>query len=147
MIIFYLGFDLDQLTIKFNKIVSISELLHILDQIMPPSDPVLNSSLTSFNGLIAKQQEKYQLKQIQNTNLDVDEIFMPIISNDISPNDISDFMESLGRPPASSSEASSVLNSMLDYDDCSTNPTLKLDTFNKEMLHFVKKTNALKDFK
>ena len=114
---------------------------------MPPSEPLLNSSLISFNGLISKQQEKYHVKRLKSDN-DIydDEIIIPKESM-ISPIDISDFMENLGRPPTSKSEATSLLSAMLEYDDCTSDPNLKIDTFNLEMLIFVKKTNALKDFK
>jgi hypothetical protein len=36
---------------------------------------------------------------------------------------------------------------MLDYDDCAEVPVLKADSFVKDVIHFAKKNNALKDIR
>ena len=40
-----------------------------------------------------------------------------------------------------------LLNSMLDYDDCAEVPALKADTFVKDVIHFAKKNNVIKDLR
>jgi hypothetical protein len=65
----------------------------------------------------------------------------------ILPEDISNYVESLGRPPAATKEVVSLLSSMQEYDDCSVDAMLRTELFTKEILLFQKKNNALKDFR
>ncbi len=120
-----LGFNADAVILSTE--VSLNEVLLLIDQFMPDPDPALMSSMHSFSGLAAKQNE--------------------FGSSVLTPNDLSDFMESLGRPPASISEASLLLNSMLEYDDCAEIPVLRADHFTKEVVNYAKKNNSLKDYK
>jgi hypothetical protein len=126
-----LGFEEGKLeTLVFSSEVTLSEVLSALDLIMPPAEPLLNSSLTTFTGLVSKTQKIN------------DEPTRVIV-----PQDISDYIESLGRPPPAMREITLMLNSMLEYDDCSRNPVLNAELFEKEVLQFQKKNNALKEFR
>ena len=126
-----LGLDEAQLElVVFTNEVSLSEVLMHLDQLMPPPEPMLNSSLTTFIGLVSKPS------YIEEEPTRV-----------ITPQDISDYMESLGRPPAAIKEVNLMLNSMLEYDDCSVDPVLNVERFTNEILTFQRKNNALKEFR
>jgi hypothetical protein len=116
----------------------LNEVLYFLDEISPNNETNLHSSLQIFNGLVAETQETFQSSEEEKIN-----------SKEciLKPQNISKFIESLGRPPASLSEATLMLTSMLDYDDCSDIPTVKIESFNKEIITFAKKNNLLKDFK
>lgn len=120
-----LGFNADQVVLSSE--VSLNEILLLVDQLMPDPDPPIISAMQSFAGMAARQNE--------------------FGSSVLTPQDISDFMESLGRPPSSISEASLLLNSMLEYDDCAEIPVLRADHFTKEVVNFAKKNNSLKDYK
>lgn len=130
--------------------MTIGELLNAIDEIMPPSEPMINSSLATFNGLVSKKQH---IISNSNSNLllsaDNDEWQSGASAADtvITPTDICDFMESLGRPAIPMSEAASLLSSMLQYDDCSTDPAIPNEVFTKELMSFARKTNALRDFR
>lgn len=121
-----LGFDVP--SVALPEYVTLKEILSYVDQIMPEPEPALVSSLSSFNGIVAERNNLEGTKTI-------------------TPQDIVSFMESLGRPPANVSEASLLLNSMLDYDDCAEIPVLNVENFNKEVINFAKKSNALRDFR
>lgn len=126
-----LGFEESKLgNVVFSSEVTLGEVLVALDQIMPPAEPMLNSSLQTFIGLVSKP-----------TKINDEPVRV------IVPQDISDYIESLGRPPAATREIALMLNSMLEYDDCSASPVLNVELFEKEMLAFQKKNNALKDFR
>jgi hypothetical protein len=120
-----LGFDVNPSS--FNSEVSIQEVLLYLDQLIPEPEPALLSSLMSFKQLASIPDEE--------------------LGSVITPQAISDFMESIGRPPASLSEASLMLNGMLDYDDCSEIPTVSTEVFNRELINYAKKYNAFKDYR
>lgn len=127
-----LGFEKQSIdNLIFSPEVTLGEVLMNLDLIMPPAEPMLNSSLTTFVGLVSQPA--------------------PVQSEDtgrvIVPQDISSYMESLGRPPAAAREVNLLLTSMQEYDDCSINPVLKAELFTKEILTFQRKNNALKDFR
>lgn len=127
-----LGFEAPQVdNLLFSPEVTLGEVLMNLDLIMPPAEPMLNSSLTTFVGLVSKP-----------TATSGEEAGRVIV-----PQDISDYMESLGRPPAAAREVNLMLSSMQEYDDCSVNPVLKAELFTKEILTFQRKNNALKDFR
>lgn len=117
---------------NFSNEVSIQELLMLLDRIVPEPEPALLSSLLSFGHLAAEKR----IVGDDEREIDV-----------ITPQAISQFMETLGRPPASRTEASLMLNSMLDYDDCSDVPSVATEVFNREVINFAKKTNAFKDYR
>jgi hypothetical protein len=120
-----LGFNTDSIILSTE--VSLNEVLLLVDQLMPDPDPPLLSSMFTFSGLAAKDSESGAAV--------------------LTPQDLSDFMESLGRPPASISEASLLLNSMLEYDDCAEIPILRAEHFAKEVVNYAKKNNSLKDFR
>jgi hypothetical protein len=110
---------------------TLGEVLMNVDQLMPPQEPMLNSSLTTFVGLVSRPGPKLN-----------DEPTKVIL-----PEDISNYVESLGRPPAATKEVVSLLSSMQEYDDCSVDAMLRTELFTKEILLFQKKNNALKDFR
>lgn len=107
--------------------MSLKELLLFLDFRCPEPDPPLHSALFTFLNTIASPNEDGELC--------------------IQPTDITDFMESLGRPPVSTANATMLLTSMLDYDDCAEIPTVKAEYFERDVTMFAKKHNLLKDFK
>ncbi len=119
-----LGFNTDSVVLSSE--VSLNEVLLLLDQLTPDPDPPLPSSMVTFTGLAARRTDEGLV---------------------LTPQDISDFMEQLGRPPASISEASLLLNSMLEYDDCAEVPKLQADHFVKEVINYSKKYNSLRDFR
>lgn len=130
--------------------MTIGELLSAIDEIMPPSDPMINSSLATFNGLVSKKQHNSNSNTNMLLSADTDEWQSGAASAAeavITPTDICDFMESLGRPAIPTSEAASLLSSMLQYDDCSTDPVIPNEVFTKELMSFARKTNALRDFR
>lgn len=106
--------------------VGLNELLMTMDQCMPEPEPALLSSLSTFNALEAVPSEEGPV---------------------ITPQIISKFMEKLGRPPALMSEASLMLNAMLEFDDCSEVPVVEAQIFAKELINFAKKHNAFKDYR
>lgn len=117
---------------NFSNDVTIQELLMLLDRVAPEPEPALLSSLISFGHLAAER------RSIGDDEREI---------NVITPQAIADFMETLGRPPASRNEASLMLNTMLDYDDCSEIPSVPTEVFNREVINFAKKTNAFKDYR
>ena len=126
-----LGFEQNEIgALVFTNEVTLTELLMNLDQIMPPAEPMINSALTSFVGIVSQPSKSTEEP-----------------GRVITPQDISDYIESLGRPPAAAREISLLLNSMQEYDDCSVDPVLKAELFTKEILTFQRKNNALKDFR
>lgn len=64
--------------------------------------------------------------------------------SDITVKSIQSFIESLGRPAVSTDEAKLLLTLMSDYDDCSDNPSIKLDVFKKQISLYARKNNMLK---
>jgi hypothetical protein len=110
----------------FSAEVTLNELLLTVDQYMPETEPALLSSLTTFTSLEALETEHGR-------------VFNPEI--------ISKFMEKLDRPPAQLSEASLMLNSMLEYDDCSEVPIVSASAFSSALISFAKKHNAFKDYR
>lgn len=126
-----LGFEEGHLEgVVLTAEVTLGELLIALDSIMPEPEPMLNSSLSTFCGLVGKHQKIG------------DETIRAIV-----PKDISDHIEALGRPPAAIREVKLMLESMLEYDDCTNDPVLATELFEKEVLAFQKKNNALKEFR
>jgi len=119
-----LGFNADMVVLSPD--VSLNEILLLLDQMMPDPEPQLLGSMLTYIGMASKDSANGRV---------------------IKPQDISDFMVKIGRPPCSLSEASLLLNSMVDYDDCSEVPELKAEYFAREVINFAKKSNALKDFR
>lgn len=111
---------------NFSSEVGLNELLLTFDQFMPEPEPALLSSLTTFNNLEAIPTDEGMV---------------------ITPDTIARFMEKLGRPPALISEASLMLNAMLEYDDCSETPIVSAQTFAKELINFAKKHNAFRDYR
>ena len=121
-----LGFDPNKVPIPSE--VTLTDLVLTVDNIVPDTDPQLVGALQTFNGLAANRDDETG-----------DMVLVP--------EDISMFMEKLGRPPASIGECTLLMNSMLDYDDCTEVAILKTEFFDKELTNYAKKTNALKDFR
>lgn len=113
--------------------VTLYDFLTALDKLMPEPEPILMSSLDSFNSFAAKEVE----------NPNQPDTIMKVVD----PQSIAKFMESLGRPPINMNEATLMLNAMLEYDDCSEIPLVTTEIFNKELINFAKKTNAFKDYR
>lgn len=122
-----LGFDPNKVPIPSE--VTLTDLVLTVDNIVPDPDPPLVGALHTFNGLMAHRDEEGTGDMV------------------LVPEDISTFMEKLGRPPASIGECTLLMNSMLEYDDCTEVPILKTEFFDKELTNYAKKTNALKDFR
>lgn len=106
--------------------IALYDLLVLIDKLIPEPEPILISSLESFGSFAGVVQEDKKV---------------------INPTSIAKFMESLGRPPINMNEASLMLNSMLEYDDCSEIPLVEIDVFNKELINFAKKSNAFKEYR
>lgn len=124
-----LGFETHN--IEFSQEVSLNEILLFVDKLSPDAEELpIVKALSTFAGLVPRKYDEYGVGKYM-----------------ISPEDISDFMESLGRPPASIGEVTLLLNSMQDYDNCEEVPMVDGKVFAREVLNFTKKTNALKDFK
>lgn len=113
--------------------ITMYDFLTVVDKLMPEPEPILLSSLDSFNSFAGQV--------MADPNNPEKEIRV------LNPQSIADFMESLGRPPINMNEASLMLNSMLEYDDCSEIPLVNVEVFNKEVINFAKKTNAFKDYR
>jgi hypothetical protein len=109
--------------------VTLTDIILLVDNIVPDPDPPLTGALATFDGLASHPDAENPSERV------------------LVPEDISLFMERLGRPPASIGEATLLMNSMLEYDDCTEVPILKTDLFDRELTNFAKKTNALKDFR
>ena len=117
--------------------ISLQELLLFLDSWTPEPEPAIDCALYTFTNLITAS-----FPEIGESS-DNSAISDPTIR----VQDIATFMEALGRPPPSMGEAKLLLTSMLDYDDCSTEPVVRLDTFKKHMLLFARKNNMVKELK
>ena len=55
-------------------------------------------------------------------------------------------MSFLGRPAASVSEATLMLNAMAEYDDVAAVPVLPANVFAREVMLYAKKSNCLREF-
>ena len=117
--------------ITFGRDVTLNEILILLDKVTPETETVLEGNLITFNGLVAEDRKEEGRAR----------------ERVLHPQSISNFMESLGRPPASINECTLLLNSMLDYDDCSEHPVLKADYFNREIMLFAKKNNLVRELR
>mmetsp|Transcript_14160 Transcript_14160/g.23559 ORF Transcript_14160/g.23559 Transcript_14160/m.23559 type:complete len:173 (+) Transcript_14160:52-570(+) len=113
--------------ITFPAEVTLTDFFLILDKVMPPPEPVLASSLSTFLSLVSKPSEEGAV---------------------LKPEDISSYMESLGRPPPAEREIALMLSSMQDYDDCSQEHALRAELFIRELTNFHRKTASVnKDFR
>lgn len=128
-----LGIHITNLEVVFSQEVSLAEILLLLDQMIPDPEPskALEGGLSTFNGMVAKEIYDDETDEV---------------SRALTPVDISTFMESLGRPAASVSEATLMLNAMNDYDDVAEVPVLQAKVFTKEVLLYAKKSNCLREF-
>lgn len=113
--------------LDFHSDVTLEEVLQTVDKLVPEPEPILASALQSFNALASAHDEDGRKV--------------------ITPQAVSDFMQSLGRPATSLTEAGLMLNAMLDYDDCSAIASVHVDSFAKEITTFAKKSNAFKDYR
>lgn len=127
--------------------LSLNEIVTIVDKLLPEPEPMLVAALTTFSALASvkpKTDEVTPEAALDATGINAHQgPTGPVLT----PQSISDFMESLGRPPISMAEAALMLNSMLQYDDCSEVPIVGVDTFAKEVTSFAKKSNAFKDYR
>jgi hypothetical protein len=57
--------------------------------------------------------------------------------------DISTFMDSIGRPKMNMDNCNMLLTSMLTYDDCAAVPALKTEYFENDVTIFAKKHNLV----
>ncbi len=119
-----LGFDIPVGNLGAD--VSIKDLLLFIDQWIPEYDNKLQGEIAFFQKLAR----------------DID----PTMGEVITPESLNSFIEKLGRPPISMGEANLLLSSMLEYDDCSEVPKIRVDDFGKDVTMFTKKSNILKDF-
>ncbi len=131
--------------------LTLHEIVTIVDKLLPEPEPMLVSALTTFNALAAlKPKEENTPEDLADAAANAaagTNIYQPPSGPVLTPQSISDFMESLGRPPISMAEATLMLNSMLEFDDCSEVPIVSVDTFAKEATAFAKKSNAFKDYR
>lgn len=123
-----LGFNIPEN--KLSSTVTLPELLLLLDQHSPDPEPALECSLKTWSNLVGHKTVNL---------MDEGEITV------VSAQDIADFMESIGRPPISLTEANCLLTSLLEYDDCSDTPQVPIEVFTKQLSLFARKSNALKD--
>lgn len=150
---------LHTLGFKFNeallsKEVVLNEILLLVDQMIPEPEPVLVSSLSSFCQMNAVYMENPdhvvsdEAGGTDNGGQSEEGIHFNAPKHPyITPHCIAKFMEQLGRPPISMNEANLLLNSMLEYDDCSEIPCVSTDIITKELVYFAKKTNAFRDYR
>eukprot|EP01039_Chlorochromonas_danica_P011650 gene11650-13065_t len=124
----------------FPNEITLNDLLLALDAAMPEPEPVLLSALTTFTHLEGIESEADPAVAAGGAVGGAGGLV-------ITPEVIVSFMQRLGRPPASLSEASLLLNAMLDYDDCSEVPRVSAQTFARDLITFAKKHNAFKDYR
>jgi hypothetical protein len=123
-----LGCQLEEtMYLTFSADVSLTEVLLNLDQIMPLPEPALHSSLVTFLALTANSQSKSMPSEDG-----------PVLR----PEDISTYMESLGRQPPALREVASMIHSMQEYDDCSSDPVVRADLFAREVGSAQRKYSA-----
>ena len=108
--------------------VSVRDLILYLDQRTVDRDLLLSFGLNSFKNMASVYSEEQGCYCI-------------------TPQSLSEFYESIGRPAIGKEAGVSLLVGMLDYDDCSTNPNVKLEYFDRDVSHFAKKNNLTRDFK
>jgi len=137
--------------------LSLTDLLVIVDQIMPEPEPILVGSLESFNKLVAISGTKLlkeEAASVTTLNKPSSSSAATATQTNIQPDEeymtdqcISEFLESIGRSALTGNEAKLLLGGMLNYDDCTENPAVNIDKFNKELVTFAKKSNAFKDYR
>lgn len=119
-----------------HTVVTCKELLQYIDNMLPDPDPPLQSELISFTKLVAKTDA-----------VPGEEVSASTYTPMIKPKGIVDFYESTDQPvPNSSAVVTSMLSSMLEWDDCSEEPAIHPSNFIRDVTKFAKKTNALRDF-
>jgi hypothetical protein len=114
---------------RWSSSVSLSELLLLVDQVAPDTDPPLECALEAWSQLVGHKTQR----------LDGGDVKV------LSVQDITDFFVSVGQPPPPASEATALLTAMLDYDDCSDSPQVPMSTFVRYLSLFARKNNILKD--
>ena len=107
--------------------MSIKELLLFIDLRCPDPEPALECALYTFLNLASR--DGGQKGKV------------------LTPQDLADFEESIGRPACSMRQADLLLTSMLDYDDCEKIPACPVDYFQRDVVKFAKKNNLMKDFR
>jgi hypothetical protein len=129
--------------------LNLNEIVSIVDKLLPEQEPMLVAALTTFNALasVKPKDELTTPEALAEAIASGNFLNQGPSGPTLTPQSISDFMESLGRPPISMAEATLMLNSMLDYDDCSEVPVIGVETFAKEVTAFAKKSNAFKDYR
>ena len=118
--------------------MNIKEFLLFLDFHIPDSTNPLSAPMYTFVNLVSHPPQ---------SGFGSSATPGEIIPNVITPKDIADFMESIGRPPVLLENANLLLSSMLEYDDCSSVPAVRSDYFERDVTIFAKKNNLLKELK
>lgn len=120
-----LGLDVRRAHFEKNR-VSFNELILVIDKIMPDPEPPITSSLISFNNMTSINTEN---------------------GNVIIPNQVIKFLKSIGHNTVDPHEIEILLTSMLPYDDCSEVPEVPVSTFSEDLMAFIKKYNAFKNYR
>lgn len=121
-----LGFDVALHNLPPNG--TLRDILQLLDQRVPDPLPPLPGGLNSFVNLTGKAVDPEKKSE-----------------KFITADAINEFMESLGRPPISKTEADILLNGMLAFDDCSSVAAVPTADFVSDMSTYARKNNAIKD--
>lgn len=144
-----LGLQISELALPES--LSLTDLLVIIDQVMPEPEPIIVGSLDTFNNLVSQSGAAILAQNNTSTKLRNSfsnmETHIQIEEKYITAECISDFMESIGRSAVTGNEAKLMLSGMLEYDDCTQSPAVNTEKFNKELITFAKKSNAFKDYR
>jgi hypothetical protein len=122
--------------------VNVKEFLLFVDYHVPEQQNPLSGPLYTFVNIVGKQPHLSGA-----TAMGTDATGAQAPSSVITPSDLAHFMESIGRPPILMENANLLLSTMLDYDDCSPVPAVKVEYFERDLTIFAKKNNLLKDIK
>jgi hypothetical protein len=121
--------------------MGLKEFLMFLDFHIPEQQNPLSGPMYTFVNTVGKPPQYSVTDSMSATSQQMSS------SNVITPQDLSQFMESIGRPPILMENANLLLSTMLDYDDCSVVPAVKVEYFERDVTVFAKKNNLLKDLK
>ena len=166
-----LGFESTLISLPAE--VTLQQFLLSVDLIAPAPDPPLPNSLYTFNRLVAKNdpsskpipgsKQREEEKKIRAEDIGMFRALIyllfsvtrknqPRVTNDAyiqfpSFHLKEDFMVSIGRAPPPRGEATMLLTTMLDYDDCSPNPAVPPDSFSRDVMLFSRRHNVFQDFR
>lgn len=129
--------------------LNVNEVVSLVDRLLPETEPMLVAALNTFENLSAIKLAPSENQEESEVDPDPpgSNAYLRKHGPVLTPQCIANFMEGLGRPPISMSEATLMLNAMLDYDDCSEVPMVATEVFSKEITNFAKKSNAFKDYR